>query len=468
MKRILLTFNIIIISILCIGAKPIDDAKKLYNEEKYEEAIEKLKAIVKASPRDGTANYYLGMSYAAIGDLKAAKAPLAKASERGVADANRQLAQIALRQYDIEAASEHIEAWERQLKKDKKEAPASMAELKSEMILIKNMLERVENIAIIDSIVVDADDFFKHYRLTPDAGRLYDGAVLDAISPDAYANVVFRPQNSKEMFWAKEDSAGMLSLASAKVLDDGKVADEKFLGGDLGQGGDADYPFFMPDGQTFYFANNGENSIGGYDIFLSRRQSDGEILDPQNIGMPYNSPYDDYMLVIDETAGLGWWATDRNQIPGKVTIYVFVPNTTRVNYSADDENLVNYALITDIASTSYGVDGDALLSNPALTAPDAAESGTTDKSPEFSLRINGMTYTALSDFRNPQARRSMEQYLQARADLEMTAARLASLRKAYANGDRGVSQEILTTEKRIASARDNLKRMLNQAISSEN
>jgi len=463
MKRLFLTFNIISIFTLCLCAKPIDDAKRLYNEEKYEEAIEKLKAIVKASPRDGTANYYLGMSYAAIGDYSAAKAPLTKASERGVADANRELAQIALRHYDTDAATEHIMAWERQLKKNKKEAPASLSKLRSEMILIKNMLERVENIAIIDSIVVDADDFFKYYKLTADAGRLYDGSVLDGVSRDAYASVVFLPQNSKEMFWAMEDSTGMLSLASAKVLDDGKVADERFLGGDLGQGGDSDYPFFMPDGQTFYFANNGENSIGGYDIFLSRRQSDGEILDPQNIGMPYNSPYDDYMLVIDETAGLGWWATDRNQIPGKVTIYVFVPNATRVNYSADDENLVNYALITDISSTNKGVDRDALLSNPAILAPDASNEGV-EKTPEFSVRINGVNYTTLSQFRNPQARQAMGQYLQARADLEMTSARLSALRQAYSNGEKSMSQEILATEKRILSAHDSLRRMLNQAI----
>lgn len=466
MKRLLLTFSIFSFLSLWLCAKPIDDAKRLYAEERYEEAIEKLKPIVKASPRDGTANYYLGMAYSAIGDYKAANAPLTKASERGVADANRELAKIALNHYDTDAAARHIEAWERQLKKDKKDAPASMAELRSEMILIKNMLERVEKIAIIDSLVVDADDFFKFYRLTADAGRLYDGAVLDGISADAYANVVYLPQNSKEMFWAMEDSAGMLALASAKVLDDGKVADEKFLGGDLGQGGDADYPFFMPDGQTFYFASNGENSIGGYDIFLSRRQSDGEILDPQNIGMPYNSPYDDYMLAIDETAGLGWWATDRNRIPGKVTIYVFVPNSTRTNYSPDDENLINYALVSDIASTNEGIDVERLLSNPALLSADSAEpQESTERA--FDISIGGKRYTALSQFRNQQARQVMAQYLQDRADLDMTKARLSALRQAYADGDKASAQEILSLEKRIIISRDSLKRILNKAISLE-
>lgn len=467
MKRLFVIFNIFSLFALCLCAKPIDDAKRLFFDGNYDEAIVKLKAIVKATPRDGTANYYLGMSYAALGDYAAAKPALEKASERGVADANRELAKIALSQYDTQGAGNHLDAWSRQLKKDKKEAPAEMTTMRSELILIKNMLERVEKIAIIDSLVVDADDFFKYYRLTADAGRLYDGSVLDGIAgKDAFASVVYLPQNSKEMFWAMEDSTGHLALASAVVLDDGKVADVKYLDGDLGQGGDADYPFFMPDGQTFYFANNGENSIGGYDIFLSRRQSDGEILDPQNIGMPYNSPYDDYMLVIDETAGLGWWATDRNQIPGKVTIYVFVPNATRVNYSPDDENLANYALVTDIADTNEGIDADALLSNPALTQGGNSDSDN-KREPAFDIMVGGVRYTTLSQFRNAQARQAMNQYLQAKAEFEVSEARLTALRRAYGKGDKSGAQEILALEKRQITSRDNLKRLLNQAISLE-
>ena len=95
----------------------------------------------------------------------------------------------------------------------------------------------------------------------------------------------------------------------------------------------------MPDGVTLYFANNGENSLGGYDIFMTRR-SDGdgegkEYFQPQNVGMPYNSPFNDFMMAIDEASGLGWWATDRNQIPGKVTVYVFIPSQMRVNVEPD-------------------------------------------------------------------------------------------------------------------------------------
>jgi hypothetical protein len=39
-------------------------------------------------------------------------------------------------------------------------------------------------------------------------------------------------------------------------------------------GGNDNYPFMAPDGTTFYFASDGEGSIGGYDIFVTRYNSE--------------------------------------------------------------------------------------------------------------------------------------------------------------------------------------------------
>lgn len=87
------------------------------------------------------------------------------------------------------------------------------------------------------------------------------------------------------------------------------------------------YPFMMPDGTTFYFAATGEESIGGYDIFVTRFDSEsGSFLKAENIGMPFNSTANDYMYAIDEFNDIGWFATDRSQPEGKVCIYIFIPS----------------------------------------------------------------------------------------------------------------------------------------------
>lgn len=444
-------------------ARPIDDAKGLYNSGRYEEAITALKFIVNSEKKNGTANYYLGLCYLVTGRTSDAINPLEIAETKGVADASRQLAIIAFDKYDMSLASKHIDAWEKQLRIDKKSIPDELEEMRSRALLMRNMLERVEKIEIIDSLVVDKDKFFTHYRLSPGAGKLKDGSTL----PDKYAEenpeVVFVPQNGTEEFWAMSIDGGPTQLVSASVLDDGLIENPQVYSSDLNEGGEANFPYLMSDGMTFYYANNGENSIGGYDIFISRRDSDGGTYQPQNIGMPYNSPFDDYMLVIDEEAGLGWWATDRNQIPGKITIYVFRPNDVRVNYDVNDPNIKDFAFIRSIKPTQTSdVDIESLLSNPALKPSSETESQ------EFMLSLgNGKIYTSLSNFKNKEAIQTMKQYLDRTKDLQEMERQLADLRTRYAKGDKSVSEQILSLEKRILSAQTMIKRLKNNVIQQE-
>ena len=71
----------------------------------------------------------------------------------------------------------------------------------------------------------------------------------------------------------------------------------------------------MSDGITLYYASDGEGSLGGYDIFVTRYDSEnGNYLRPDNIGMPFNSPANDYMYAIDEFNNIGWFASDRYQL----------------------------------------------------------------------------------------------------------------------------------------------------------
>ena len=58
------------------------------------------------------------------------------------------------------------------------------------------------------------------------------------------------------------------------------------------------------------------------------------------------------MLVVDEYAGLGYWATDRNAGDGDVTVFTFIPAfDARVNYSADRPDISDLAYITSVKAT---------------------------------------------------------------------------------------------------------------------
>jgi hypothetical protein len=52
-------------------------------------------------------------------------------------------------------------------------------------------------------------------------------------------------------------------------------------------------PALSPDGHLLFFASNRVGGIGGVDIYVSRRQSDGSWSDPQNVGPGVNSTCDE-------------------------------------------------------------------------------------------------------------------------------------------------------------------------------
>lgn len=64
-------------------------------------------------------------------------------------------------------------------------------------------------------------------------------------------------------------------------------------------------PILSSDGGTIYFASQGHNSMGGFDIFYSKLLSNGKWSTPINIGYPINTPDDEfYYFPIDSATAL--------------------------------------------------------------------------------------------------------------------------------------------------------------------
>lgn len=86
---------------------------------------------------------------------------------------------------------------------------------------------------------------------------------------------------------------------------------------------DEDSPYLTEDGKTLYFTSNGYNSIGGHDIFKSTW--DGQKWsEPENLGMPINSPGNDIHFVPTSFNPLkGYIASDRKGTNGNMDIYRF-------------------------------------------------------------------------------------------------------------------------------------------------
>ena len=160
----------------------------------------------------------------------------------------------------------------------------------------------------------------------------------------------------------------------------------------------------LGDGETLYFAAEGDEGLGGYDIYTSTYDKDTQrFLQPVNMGMPFNSEANDYMFVIDEFSNIGWFASDRNQPADTVCIYVFVPES-RKTYNPEvytPEQIANFARIASIADT--WTDKQKLDQALARLQMTRDRNRQTIEGRDFVFVINDdITYYQLSDFKEPK------------------------------------------------------------------
>ncbi len=81
--------------------------------------------------------------------------------------------------------------------------------------------------------------------------------------------------------------------------------------------------FIHPDNQTLYFSSDGRVGMGGMDIYMSRRQADGEWGEAINLGYPINTWNDENSVVVGPDGKLAYMASNREGGFGQLDLYGF-------------------------------------------------------------------------------------------------------------------------------------------------
>ncbi len=129
------------------------------------------------------------------------------------------------------------------------------------------MIKGVENITVIDSFVVDKNDFLKAYKISRESGALlHDPAISGTVYQTEMGNkTLWKPKHRRQDATdCPYPSVGRLERADPLTS--------------LNEQGNVNYPFLMSDGITLYYASDGEGSLGGYDIFVTRYDSENRKL----------------------------------------------------------------------------------------------------------------------------------------------------------------------------------------------
>lgn len=82
-------------------------------------------------------------------------------------------------------------------------------------------------------------------------------------------------------------------------------------------------PFLHPDGRSLFFASEGHNGMGGYDIFVCRRLLNGTWSESVNLGTPVNTEKNEISFVVSADGKKCYVSSDRDGGFGGYDIYVF-------------------------------------------------------------------------------------------------------------------------------------------------
>ena len=270
---------------------------------------------------------------------------------------------------------------------------------------LEGMRAATQKVMFVDSVVVNKSKLLKSLNIPDESGSVtdYNSFFETTEQPNA---VVYLNQLKNKCVFSKYADNGW-GLYSSELIG-GKWANTMPLEGLDMAGNDVDinWPFLLSDGTTLYFAAKGEESIGGYDIFMTRYdESTGAYLKPENIGMPFNSTSNDYFYVVDEFDGYGWFATDRNQPEGSVCIYSFILNNVRENYNQDAYTPEQLKQLSELHSISMTwTDESSRKHALEQLAEIAKRKHSVQKKNDFTFVINDKyTYTTLTDFKSADA-----------------------------------------------------------------
>ena len=452
-KRVVSFTLILIATSACLYANNLAKAKSLYQKGEYLQALPIFKKQYAKNKKNASINHWLGVCLYETGNPTESIKYLEFADSKDIMSSSYYLAKIYMAGYNFEKAVEMYARYKYLLTDKNNNVPDNINEEEHIAKLAKPMLDHVEKIVVIDSILVDKKNFFKHYILSPETGRLLTNEELPFES-DQFT-VGFCEQNNTKLIWAKPDELGTMRLCESSRLIDGNWDTPQYIDDNLTDGGNLNYPFLLQDGMTLYYASNGNGSIGGYDIFYTRKDAEsGEFLQPQNLGMPYNSFADDYMLVLDDKTGYGWWATDRNNIKDKITIYVFKRNEFRTNYNLNEANLVSFAKLSDYKKTWQGND----YTSEANSLEELLEPITeVSNNKEFVFYVSkNLVYTSTDDFNSEEAKNAFKEVVILKNELQKTKSQLNAKRKEFfLNGSNDeISAEIIALEADVEGLRN--------------
>jgi len=322
-----------VIEISEVKSEPSTLADSLFNAEDYSQALPLYLELCQQYPRDIHYNYALGVCYINTSrEIETALSYLLKAS-RGEAP-NKvyyYIAEAYRRNYHFDLAIDYY----RRFTINGGSKDISTSDIEKRLAICENgtsMLKYIYTPQVIDRKRFTLNDFFQYYSNAPKTGSFIvkpDNLKSPTDIKQKEWSIIFSPSTPQTNDYIYYSSYGKSTINGKDIyrikrLEDGYWSKPENLGTTVNSSEDEDFPYISPDGKTLYFASKGHYNIGGYDIFKSTFDSTtNKWSEPENIGFPISSTFDDFLYIPDTKERIACFATNRNTDGDSVEVVMY-------------------------------------------------------------------------------------------------------------------------------------------------
>ena len=198
----------------------------------------------------------------------------------------------------------------------------------------KNMTGYVYKPSVVAKHMFSKEDFFLYYPLKDRSWRGVPN-LLDTI-PGPYAKALYAPVEAESIYFSAVDKSGVRNIYFTEQ-GDSLWTRPALINEQLTSAADEIYPMLSQDGKSLYFASKGLYGVGGYDLYVSEWDEEaGDWAVPVNMGFPYSSPADDFLLAGSEDGRYTFFASDRDCPADSVWVYVIEADNMPVRSEMTD------------------------------------------------------------------------------------------------------------------------------------
>lgn len=426
-------------------------ADSLLNKLQFTQALSIYDELIKEYPRDPNIQYPLGICYL-MGTRNIDKAIdyLTKASTANVPNMVYFFLAEALRQnYQFNEAIDYyrrftISGGSRDVKLKDVEPLVTLCENGS------FLTRYIFTPTVLDTKSLSSKDFYKYYSIAPSSGSftsIPENLLTATDKKMNHQSVMFYPKNPQVGDYVYYSSYGNSTsfgkdIFRIKFQDDGYWSKPEVIGDVVNTFFDDDFPYMAPDGVTLYFSSKGHYGMGGYDIYKSVYNPKTRLWSTaENLGFPYNSPFDDFLYVVGDADSLVCFATNRNFMPDTVQLVLMKNEENPIRRSAkSNKELVSLARLN--------MEGANFVAEQKKVEPIKVE----EKKVEDLKKQKPATFSSVEN--DPEYARVIAKGFAAQMRTDSLITRLEKLRQGFDNID--TAEERIKLEKKVTKVEDDM------------